>query len=194
MVRTQNEAGSDHDDRTLVAAIATGDSEAMARLYDRHRLRVYRFTLRYVPDSAAAEDLTNDVFIDVWRQAGRYEGRAKVSTWILGMARFKAISLRRKDRDVVDPDEVLGQIEDNADTPDIVAQKNDKGMALKKCITQLSPEQRAVVDLVYYHDKSVRETAEIVGASENTVKSRMFHARKNLTHLMSKAGIDRGWP
>ena len=107
----------------LAKSAANGDREAMRLLYARHHVRVFRFILRFVPDSATAEDLTNDVFIDVWRQAGRYEGRSQVSTWILGMARFKALSDRRKVRNVVDPDDALSQVEDEGDTPEVAAQK-----------------------------------------------------------------------
>ncbi len=178
----------------LIVDIAKGDREAMRRLYARHNVRVYRFILRFVSDNATAEDLTNDVFIDVWRQADRFEGRSQVSTWILGMARFKALSNRRKVRETVDPDDALGEIEDEGDTPEVTAQKTDKALALRKCIEKLSTEHREIIDLVYYHDKSIKEVAEIVGIPENTVKTRMFHARKNLSQAMKRAGIDRGWP
>ncbi|MEX0343731.1 MAG: sigma-70 family RNA polymerase sigma factor [Rhizobiaceae bacterium] len=182
------------DDHLLIVDIAKGDREAMRRLYARHNVRVYRFILRFVSDSATAEDLTNDVFIDVWRQADRFEGRSQVSTWILGMARFKALSNRRKVRETVDPDDALGEVEDEGDTPEVTAQKTDKALALRKCIEKLSTEHREIIDLVYYHDKSIKEVAEIVGIPENTVKTRMFHARKNLSQAMKRAGIDRGWP
>lgn len=182
------------DDGLLIGQVANGDREAMRQIYARHHVRVYRFILRFVSDSATAEDLTNDVFIDVWRQAGRYEGRSQVSTWILGMARFKALSDRRKVRNVVDPDDALGEVEDDADTPEVSAQKKDKAQALRNCIAKLSAEHREIVDLVYYHDKSIKEVAEIVGIPENTVKTRMFHARKNLSSTMKRAGVDRGWP
>lgn len=178
----------------LIGRVGAGDREAMRLLYARHHVRVFRFILRFVPDSATAEDLTNDVFIDVWRQAGRFEGRSQVSTWILGMARFKALSDRRKVRNVVDPDDALAEIEDEGDTPEVTAQKKDKAEALRNCIAKLSADHREIVDLVYYHDKSIKEVAEIVGIPENTVKTRMFHARKNLSGLMQQAGIDRGWP
>ncbi|WP_350335221.1 sigma-70 family RNA polymerase sigma factor [Coralliovum pocilloporae] len=182
------------DDHDLVRRIAEGDKEAMRRLYSHHHLRVYRFILRFISNSATAEDLTNDVFIDVWQQAGRFEFKSKVSTWLLGMARFKALSEIRKTRISVDPDDALGEMEDDADTPEVTAQKRDKGAALRACIEKLTPDHREVIDLVYYHEKSIKEISEIVGISENTVKTRMFHARKKLSVLMQRAGIDRGWP
>jgi len=77
-----------------IGRIAAGDRVAMRVLYARHHLRVYRFLLRIVNDAAAAEDLTSDAFLDVWKNAGRFEGRSQVSTWILSIARYKALAAR----------------------------------------------------------------------------------------------------
>jgi RNA polymerase sigma-70 factor (ECF subfamily) len=138
--------------------------------------------------------LISEVFLDVWRQADRFEGRSQVSTWILAIARFKALSaLRRKPEAELD-DETAGAIEDTQDNPETALQKKDKAAALRECLTKLSPEHREIIDLVYYHEKSVEEVAEIVGIPENTVKTRMFYARKKLSELLKAAGIERGWP
>ena len=131
----------------------------MRILYSRHHVRVFRFVLRFVSDTAAAEDLTNDVFIDVWQQAGRFENRSQVSTWLLGMARFKALSSVRRRRVTVDPDDALSEMEDDADTPEVTAQKLDKGAALRNCIAKLSDEHREVIDLVYYQRNRSRKSA-----------------------------------
>jgi RNA polymerase sigma-70 factor (ECF subfamily) len=181
-------------DETLLARIAGGDKEAMHDFYMRHQKAVFRFVLRFVRDEGAAEDVANDVFIDVYRQAGSFEGRSKPTTWLLGMARFKALSERRKRRDHAESDEVLEAVEDDADTPEVVAQKRSKADALRACIDRLSVEHREVIDLVFYHGKSIREIAEIAGIPENTVKTRAFHARKQLALLLEEEGIDRGWP
>lgn len=182
------------EDEILLARIAGGDKEAMHVFYRRHRVAVYRFVLRFLRDEAAAEDIANDVFIDVYRQAGRFEGRSRPSTWLLGMARFKALSARRRQRDTVDADEALESFEDDADTPEVAVQKQDKARALRMCIDRLTPEHREVIDLTFYHGKSIREISEIAGIPENTVKTRAFHARKQLSLLMEKMGLDRGWP
>jgi RNA polymerase sigma-70 factor (ECF subfamily) len=182
------------EDEVLLARIAGGDKEAMHVFYRRHRVAVYRFVLRFLRDEAAADDIANDVFIDVYRQAGRFEGRSKPSTWLLGMARFKALSARRRQRDTVDADEALESFEDDADTPEVAVQKQDKARALRMCIDRLTPEHREVIDLTFYHGKSIKEISEIAGIPENTVKTRAFHARKQLSLLMEKMGLDRGWP
>jgi RNA polymerase sigma-70 factor (ECF subfamily) len=181
-------------DEALIARIAGGDRLAMQVLFARHHVRMYRFVLRLVRNEATAEDLISDVFLDVWRQAGKFEGRSAVSTWMLSIARFKALSaLRRRPEQELD-DETAQAIEDHADDPEVALAKKDKGSVLRQCLTRLSEEHREIVDLVYYHEKSVEEVARIVGIPEATVKTRMFYARKKLSELLKEQGIDRGWP
>ena len=166
----------------------------MQVLFARHQVRVFRFVLRLVGNQAAAEDLISEVFLDVWRQADRFEGRSAVSTWLLAIARFKALSLMRRKPDEELDEETAGAIEDRSDDPEVAVQKKDKSAVLRKCLRVLSPEHREVIDLVYYHEKTVQEVAELVGIPEATVKTRMFYARKRLSELLKTAGIDRGWP
>jgi RNA polymerase sigma-70 factor (ECF subfamily) len=181
-------------DEVLIGRIANSDRLAMQVLFARHHVRVFRFVLRLVRDEAAAEDLVSEVFLDVWRQAGKFEGRAAVSTWLLAIARFKALSmLRRRPEQELD-EEKAEAIEDGADTPDVTLEKKEKSEVLRKCLTSLTAEHREIIDLVYYHEKSVEEVAEIVGIPEATVKTRMFYARKKLAELLKAQGIERGWP
>jgi len=181
-------------DEALIGRIARGDRLAMQVLFARHHVRIYRFVLRLLRDEMAAEDVIGDVFLDVWRQANRFEGRSAVSTWLIAIARFKALSVLRKRRDDGLDAETAEAIEDAADDPERAVTKQDKGEKLRKCLAGLSPEHREIIDLVYYHEKSVEEVARIVGIPENTVKTRMFYARKKLGELCRMAGIDRGWP
>jgi len=181
-------------DDVLIERIAKGDRLAMQVLFARHHVRVYRFVLRLVRNTAVAEDLISDVFLDVWRQADRFEGRSAVTTWLLAIARFKALSALRRRPDEELDDDMAAAIEDPADNPEVAVQKKDKSLILRQCLAALSPEHREIIDLVYYHEKSVEEAAEIVGIPENTVKTRMFYARKKLAELLKDAGIERGWP
>src|SRR5204863_5915534 len=99
----QREAVHETSDESLVAAIAQGDKRALQTLYGRHNVRVYRFVLRFLNDESMAQDMVSEVFLDVWRQADRFEGRSKVSTWLLAMARNKALSvLRRRSTEQLD--------------------------------------------------------------------------------------------
>ena len=181
-------------DEVLIGRIAGGDRLAMQVLFARHHLRVYRFVLRLVRNEATAEDLISEVFLDIWRQAGKFEGRAAVSTWMLGIARFKALSVLRKRPEAELDDETAAAIEDDADDPETTLAKKDKGSQLRQALGKLSNDHREIIDLVYYHEKSVEEVAGIVGIPEATVKTRMFYARKKLSELLKEQGIDRGWP
>ncbi len=181
-------------DEVLIGRIANGDRLAMQVLYARHHVRVFRFVVRLVRDDSTAEDLISEVFLDVWRQAGRFEGRSSVSTWMLAIARFKALSALRRRPDEEFDEESAAAVEDKSDDPETTLEKKDKGTLIRKCLAGLSAQHREIIDLVYYHDKSVEEVAEIVGIPENTVKTRMFYARKRLAELLKAAGIERGWP
>jgi RNA polymerase sigma-70 factor (ECF subfamily) len=113
---------------------------------------------------------------------------------MLAIARFKALSALRRRLDAELDEETAGAIEDPSDDPATTLEKKDKSGTIRKCLGGLSAEHREIIDLVYYHEKSVEEVAVIVGIPENTVKTRMFYARKKLAELLKAAGIERGWP
>src|SRR5271170_3822333 len=102
-------------DEVLIGRIASGDRLAMQVLFARHHVRVFRFVLRLVREESTAEDLISEVFLDVWRQAGRFEGRSAVSTWLLAITRFKALSALRRRKDAELDDTAANAIEDAAD-------------------------------------------------------------------------------
>jgi len=177
-------------DEMLLEDVAAGSRPAMHILYARHRVRVYRFILQMVRDNATAEDLVSQVFLDVWRTAGQFEGRARVSTWLLSIARFKALTaLRQRRHEDLDQDHVL-EIPDQADTPETTLARNRTGDILRACIAKLSPAHQEIIHLVYYHEKSVEEAGLIIGIPQSTVKTRMFYARKQLAELLKDAGVD----
>src|SRR5882672_12691435 len=187
----QLDVAHETSDEALITAIAGGDKMALQTLYGRHNVRVFRFVLRFLNDEATAEDMVSEVFIDVWRQAERFERRSQVSTWLLAIARNKALSLlRRRSSEELD-DEVAEFIEDPSDNPEAAMLKSQRASVLQDCLTQLSPAHREIVDLVYYHEKSVEEVAEIISVPANTVKTRMFYARKRIGELMAAKGISR---
>lgn len=180
-------------DEVLVQLVADGDKDAMRALFARHNVRVFRFLTRIVGNDATAEDLLNEVFLEVWRNASRFEARSQVSTWILAIARFKALaSMRRRQHDELD-DEASEMIEDTTDNPEVTVQKTERSALLQQCLQQLSVAHRQVVDLVYYHEQSIEEVAEIIGVPASTVKTRVFYARKRIAELMAERGLDRAW-
>jgi RNA polymerase sigma-70 factor (ECF subfamily) len=183
----QPAAEKSSSDETLIARIAGGDQLAMRTLFARHQVHLYRFLVRIVRDETLAEDLLSDVFLDVWRRAAQFEARATVSTWLLAIGRYKALSALRRRTDVELDDEMASTIVDTADDPEVLLEKKDSGEVLRQCVAALSPAQGQIIDLVYYHEKSVSDVAEIVGIPEATVKTRMFYARRTLAEMIQAA-------
>jgi RNA polymerase sigma-70 factor, ECF subfamily len=177
-------------DEMLLESIADGSRNAMHILYCRHNVRIYRFILRMIRDASIAEDLTSQVFLDVWRTASHFEGRSQVSTWLLSIARFKALTaMRQRRHEDIDQDEML-EIADDADTPETSLDRSNTSAILRACVAKLSPAHREIINLVYYHEMSVEEAGRIIGIPQSTVKTRMFYARKQLADLLRVAGVD----
>ena len=110
---------------------------------------------------------------------------------LLAIARHKALStLRSRDQS---NDEAIGLIEDPRDNPEISMQKTERSAILLDCLKQLSPAHREIIDLVYYHERSINDVAEIICVPRNTVKTRMFHARRGIAKLLAAQGVERSW-
>lgn len=177
--------GKTSSDEILVEQIAAGSKPAMQALFARHRTYVYRWLLRFVSNETLAEDLLSEVFLDVWRQASHFQRRSSVSTWLLAIARHKALSARRRRTEGAELDEKIeATIADPANNPELALQEKDRGELVRRALLRLSPEHREVIDLVYYHEKSVDEVAHILDLPPATVKTRMFYARKKLAGLV----------
>jgi RNA polymerase sigma-70 factor, ECF subfamily len=142
-------SAADVSDEMLVARIAAGDRSAMKLLFTRHQQRVHRFVLRLVANSATAEDIVSEVFFELWRQAASFEGRARLSTWLLAIARNKALSAMRGRID--QPLDEAMEIPDQAVTADETLDASERSAILRQCLAQLSAAHREIIDLVYYH-------------------------------------------
>ena len=172
-------------DEKLMAQIATGEQAALRTLFTRHYSRVYRFVSRFVKDRDAVEEVVNDTFLIAWQQAPRFEGRSRVATWLLGIARYRALgavkarqahpeSMEQHEATLVDPSERV----------DARMQREDSSDYLKRCLAMLPREQALLIELHYFSDKSLKEAAVLTGVPLNTVKTRMFLARKKLATML----------
>jgi len=188
-LRGREISNDDGSDECLVARVAHGDRQALQLLFGRHQQRVYRFALRLVGNSATAEDIVSEVFLELWRRAASFERRAQLSTWLLAITRNKALSALRARVDQPLDDAMAEAIPDPAITAEESLQASERSAVLRQCLERLSPAHREIIDLVYYHGKSVDEVAAIVGVPAATVKTRMFYARKRLAELVKDAGI-----
>jgi RNA polymerase sigma-70 factor, ECF subfamily len=180
-------------DQDLVARMADGDQSALRELMRRSRGRLRRFVARKVNDRDQIDDVVNDTFMAAWRQAAKFERQASVATWLLAIAKNQALWMRKKHRwreEALDDDHAA-KLVDHRDTPDMVLEQQDGAKVLRRLTTNLPAHQAQLINLVYYHGKSVREVAAIFGIPDNTVKSRMFLARRRLATLLSAEGINQ---
>ena len=185
--------GLETSDAALIQSVAEGDKAAFKLLYLRHRERVYRFVARLSGSESTADETVNEVFLAVWRDAGQFEGRSQVATWLLSIARFKVLTQSRRRSEAPLDERAVALIEDPADGPAACIEKRQRSDILQRCLQKLTPSHRDVINLIYYQGKKIEEVARLSGTPVATIKTRLHYARNRLTDLLSEAGVDRGW-
>ena len=183
--RPRAEAGrsSTPDELELLARISRGDLKAFERLYRLYQPRLTRFLTMLLKRTQLIEEVLNDTMMVVWQSAGNFRGSSKPSTWVFAIAYRKAHKARARWPDPVEDPQVDTRVSDDPLPDDELHHDRLRG-ALIKAMDQLSADHRAVVDLTYFHGLGYREIAEIVDCPVDTVKSRMFHARRHLKRAM----------
>ena len=173
------------DERRLLTRIAEGDRGEFEKLYRAYYPRLFGYLFRLIRDAGAVEETLNDVMLAVWRQAGQFRGDSRVSTWIFGIAYRQAMRSVRRTKSqplLVEPEDHLLPVDSrDAETETL---ESELRLTLNAALEQLTPEHRAVVELTYYYGYSYADIGRIVGCPENTVKTRMFHARRKLRSLV----------
>ncbi len=180
----------DRQDDELLTAIANQDMQALSEFYRRHQRRVYHFVLSKLNDPFTANDLLNDTMLEVWRSAGRFQGRAKVTTWLLGIAHHKVLDLWRQQgrRQSTELDETMIDESPGADVEALTRAVRDKER-LAQCMARLSMEHREILHLVFFEELNYDEISQIIDIPEGTVKSRVHHAKKLIKQHLTNAGM-----
>ncbi|MDH5454589.1 MAG: sigma-70 family RNA polymerase sigma factor [Gammaproteobacteria bacterium] len=182
---TGNEEGA--AEAVLLRRVAAGDRGAFEELFENYYSRLFAFLFRLTRAHGAAEELANDVMLTLWKDAGRFRGESKVSTWIFGIAYRQALAYLKKRRlsfvSIKDGDAMVGETDAQFEREDWVRQG----------IQALPPKQKLTVMLVYFLGLSCEETASASGVPVNTVKTRMFHARKNMKEYLTASGTPEDW-
>ncbi len=171
----------DWPDQHLIQAVGRGDTLALEELYRRHGLKLLSYLIGQVGDRALAEELLQDVMVAVWQRAADFRGDSQVSTWLLAIARKRAISARQKRRVIPLP------LSDNAPArtpgPLETLEDQDEQAALRSALAALPDDQRETLELIFYHDLSGPEAAAVLGVAPGTVKSRLNRAKIMLGRL-----------
>lgn len=174
------------EEKDLLKRIAQGSEEALEIFYDAYEQAVYSFALSRLHNEFEAAECLNEVMMEVWKGAHRFEGRSKVKTWLLGITNFKVIDrLRKRGRQAADSLEESTLVDDNCTVADAIAGLEDAHQ-VKICIEKLSDPHRQVIHLTFFEGLSYPEIAEIVDCPEGTVKTRMFHAKQKLKHCLAR--------
>ncbi len=172
-----------------IKQIAEGDRGAFEKLFKAYQTRLFRYLFRMVGEAGSAEELTNDVMVAVWKGAASFRAQSKPSTWIFGIAHHKALNeLRRRGPTVVGV-ETVSHVADPGEGPEERAARESLQRSIKLALQGLSPEHREVVELTFYQGLSYQEIAEITQSPVNTVKTRMFYAKKQLQEILERRGI-----
>jgi RNA polymerase sigma-70 factor (ECF subfamily) len=183
-------AAAPEDEALWIRRIAGGDRGAFEDLYRAYRRKLFGYLLRQVGDPGLAEELAADVLVEVWKGASGFRGDSRPSTWILGIARHKALDARRRRPPQTVDVEKADQVPDRSEGPDAEVAHNRRRATLRRALTSLPPEQREVIDLTFFEGFSYPEIARLVSCPIGTVKTRMFYARKKLEALLGSMGLE----
>ncbi len=172
---------ADDYDRHLMRAIAGGDAQAMDSLYERHGLGVLNYLVGQLGDRQHAEEVLQDVMLAVWKGAGHFRGDSQVRTWLLGIARHRALNARQRRR----PPPM--QLDEDLHAEDASTVETE---SLTKGLRQLPTDQRETLELIFFHGLTGQEAAAVLGISPGTVKSRLHRAKAALRDLLRKEDVN----
>jgi RNA polymerase sigma-70 factor (ECF subfamily) len=179
----QASSSDDRRQRRLLRRIADFDCDAFDELFKLYHPRLFRFVYRMTASYRAADELANDILLIIWQSADRYRGEAKVSTWIFGIAYRQSLRHLRKRKVTMVPMSDDMAVDENSGA------RIEREDWVRQGINALPPKQRLTIMLVYYLGLTCEETAVATGSPVNTIKTRMFHARKKLrTYLEDEHG------
>jgi len=179
------------DDQAALERMARGDQAGLAEMYDRHGRLVYSLALRIVRDRGDAEDVTQDVFVQAWRQASRFDTtRGNVAAWLLTMARSRAIDLirRRRIRPQPGADDMVMETKDASPAPDVQFEWVQRAEVIQEAMGALPLLQRLAIELAFFEGLTQAEIAEQLEVPLGTVKTRIRQGLLKLRDRLAGAG------
>ncbi len=180
---------NEDNDLILVRRMAAGEDAALHELYATYSQRLYAYALRLTSDPAQAEDVVQDALVVAWKSARSYRGEGRLLAWLLGIVHHTALkSLRHRSQPITD--EMEETLETSQASPERQAEMNERSDRLRLCLGSLSPEHRAVLELVFYQGLSLEEAAQVCRVPLGTIKSRLSHARRMLRGALIRQGLE----
>lgn len=176
-------------DLELTQRIAGRDEAALRELYAAYGQRLYAYALRLTGEPALADDVVQDTLVVVWRTAGRYQGRGRLIAWLLGIVHHTASKTWRR-RSIFLSAEIEETLPALSASPEEQAQADERARLVRQGLQSLSPEQRAVLELVFYQGLSLAEVAQVCRCPLGTVKSRLSYARQRLRGILSQQNLE----
>ena len=173
------------DDLDLIRRMRAGDDDAVRDLYALYGQRLYAYALRLTNDSATAEDVTQNTLVTAWRTARTFRGEGRLIAWLLGIIHHTAMKTLRGDAHYLD-DLAEETVSGDQPSPEEQAQVKDERRWVRQGMQSLSPEHRAVLELVFYQELSINETAQVLNVPPGTVKSRLSYARHHLRGVLAR--------
>ncbi len=188
--QTSQPQGQEETERALLQRITQRDQDALSDLYARYHDRLFKFVFRLTRSYPAAEEIVNDIMLAVWRGAKNFRGDSKPSTWILGIAYRQSLKRLSRKQLAIAPQVEVETIADSA------TRSMEREEWVKRGLDALPATQRLAVELVFYLGLSYEEVADVTDCPVNTVKTRMFHARRKLKELLTSAdgAVNHGEP
>ncbi|MBN1266209.1 MAG: sigma-70 family RNA polymerase sigma factor [Anaerolineales bacterium] len=176
------------EDQQLIHRIAKGSDSALADLYTRFGSRLYAYALRILGNQVLAEDVLQDTLLTVWEKAHSYRGKGRVLAWLLRIVHNKCMRTFRT-RETVPLEDINPGADPQAQPVEGKLIHSERSQLLQEGLQELSVEHRTVLELVFYHQMSLKETARICGIPEGTVKSRLKYAKDSLRGTLSRQGL-----
>jgi RNA polymerase sigma-70 factor, ECF subfamily len=174
------------EDVRLIAAVARRHRRSFERLYTKYAPRVFRFAFRLSRDESKSEEVVNDVMLEIWKSAAGFGGRSAPSTWIFGIARHRTLNAMRGRTLYIGDSDAAAEVVDPAPSPEARVDGGRMCERLQAALDRLSAEQREVIELAFVEGLNYRQIAAIAKCPENTVKTRIFHAKKKLEPLLTR--------
>jgi RNA polymerase sigma-70 factor (ECF subfamily) len=183
-----------NNDALLLRRIGQGDRDAFRQLFEELQRPLFCYLLKLLRERETTEEVLNETMLEVWRQAARFEGRSRATTWIFSIAHNLAVSRLRKRRELALDEEQAMEIEDQSPRADTRLENRDVSRLLERLLDRLSAEHREVLHLAYWQEFSILQIAEMLSVPPSTVKTRMFYARVRLKTLLKRHGIEGALP